>query len=94
MRDVAKQVRSTTEEQAHGSGRIRESIEGVRSAVEQINGALQEQSLACSAAVEFLEEVRSRTRANEESAQMMDSVTKELSRQAGMLRDEIDHFEI
>lgn len=94
MRDVAKQVRSTTEEQAHGSGRIRESIEGVRSAVEQINGALQEQSLACSAAVEFLEEVRSRTRANEESAQMMDSVTKELSRQAGMLRDEIDRFEI
>ena len=52
----------TTEEQARGSGRIRESVEGVREAVEQINSALQEQSTACRSAVELLEGVYTRTR--------------------------------
>ena len=77
-----------------GSGRIRESIEGVREAVEQINGALQEQSAACRSAVEFLEEVYGRTRSNEQSAQRMDGVTKELRRQAEALREHVGHFRI
>ena len=59
-----QQVRGTTEEQTRGSGRIRESVEGVREAVEQINSALQEQSTACRSAVELLEGVYTRTRSN------------------------------
>ena len=62
--------------------------------MEQINSAIQEQSLACSAAVEFLEEVRTRTRANEGSMQAMDAVTKELLRQAEGLRNEVGRFRV
>ena len=65
MLDVAAQVRATTEEQARGSGRIRESIEGVRDAVEQIHAAVQEQSNSCRSAAEFLEVMHTRTRSNE-----------------------------
>ena len=55
MREVAQQVRRTTEEQSRGFGRIRESVEGVRGVVENINESLQEQSSACSQVAEFLE---------------------------------------
>jgi methyl-accepting chemotaxis protein len=94
MREVAQQVRGTTEEQARGSGRIRESVEGVREAVERINAALQEQSAACRAAVEFLEEVSSRTRSHEDSGRRMDATTKDLLRQAEALRQDVQRFRI
>ena len=94
MRDVAAQVRSTTEEQARGSGRMRESIEEVQTAVEQINDALQEQAAACRSAVDFLEEVYAQTRSNEESARKMDEATKGLLRQSGKLRVEVRRFRL
>jgi methyl-accepting chemotaxis protein len=94
MQEVAQQVRGTTGEQARGSGRIRESVEGVREAVEQINGALQEQSAACRAALEFLEDVASRTRTNEESTRRMDEATRGLQRHAESLRADVRRFQI
>jgi methyl-accepting chemotaxis protein len=92
MREVAHQVRGTTEEQARGSGRIRESVDGVRDAVEQINGSLQEQSAACRSVVEFLEEVSSRTQSNDVSAKRMDEVTKGLLSEAERLREDVHRF--
>jgi methyl-accepting chemotaxis protein len=94
MREVAQQVRGTTEEQARGSGRIRESVEGVREAVESINRALQEQSAACRSAVEFLEAVYARTRSNEDSSRRLDAVAKSLLHQAEALRQDVQRFEI
>jgi methyl-accepting chemotaxis protein len=94
MREVAQQVRGTTEEQARGSGRIRESVDGVREAVDQINGALQEQSAACRSVVEFLEEMSSRTQANEVSANRMDEATRDLLREAAALRENVHGFQI
>ena len=91
---MAQQVRGTTEEQARGSGRIRESIEEVREAVEQINSALQEQSAACRSAVELLETIHTRTRSNEQSAGRLDQVTKDLVQQAETLRDDVQRFRI
>ena len=94
MREVAQLVRGTTEEQARGSSRIRESVEGVREAVERINSALQEQSVACASAVEFLGTVGNRTRSNEESARRMGEATKQMLRQAESLRREVRKFRI
>ena len=94
MREVAQQVRGTTEEQARGSGRIRESVEGVREAVERINRALQEQSAACRSAVEFLEAVYARTRSNEESSRRLDAVAKSLLHQAEALRQDVQRFTV
>ena len=92
MREVALQVRGTTEEQARGSVRIRESVEGVRGAVERINSALQEQSQACSAAVDFLDEVRGRGATHEEATRTVDGVARELLAQAEELRAEVRRF--
>jgi methyl-accepting chemotaxis protein len=94
MRDVARQVRATTEEQARGSGRIRGSVEGIRESVERINDALQEQAAACRSAVEFLEEVETRTASNEESARRMDEATKGLQRQSAALRGQVNQFRL
>jgi methyl-accepting chemotaxis protein len=92
MREVALQVRGTTEEQARGSVRIRESVEGVRDAVERINSALQEQSQACSAAADFLEEVRGRGATHEEATRTVEGVARELLAQAEELRAEVRRF--
>jgi methyl-accepting chemotaxis protein len=94
MRDVAQQVRGTTEEQARGSGRIRESIEGVRVAAEQINEALQEQSQACAMVLEALAAVQERTRGNEQAARTLDGVTRALRTHAGTLREEVARFQL
>jgi methyl-accepting chemotaxis protein len=94
MREVAQQVRATTEEQARGSGRIAESIEGVREAVEQIHGSLQEQSATCRSAVEFLEALSARTRANEHSAGRLDEAAKALLKHAETLREDARRFQI
>jgi methyl-accepting chemotaxis protein len=91
---VAAQVRGTTEEQARGSGRIRESVEGVREAVERINQSLQEQSAACRSAVEFLEAVWRRTQSNEQSAGRLDAVARGLVAQAEGLRQHVERFRI
>jgi methyl-accepting chemotaxis protein len=94
IRDVAQQTHRTTEEQARGAGRIRDSIESVREAVDKIHAALQEQSEACRLAVSFLERVYERTRSNEESSRRMSEVTQGLQQQADALREDVRRFRI
>jgi methyl-accepting chemotaxis protein len=94
MKEVAQQVRRTTEEQSRGFGRIRESVEGVRESVESINGSLQEQTTACSQVASFLEQVFEGTRSNEEAAQRMGRSMQELVAQAQALRDDVAKFQI
>jgi methyl-accepting chemotaxis protein len=93
MREVAQQVRGTTEEQARGAGRIRDAIEEVRSALERINAALEEQSAACRSAVEFVEQVATRTRSNQESTRRLTEATGGLQGQAEALRADLDRFQ-
>jgi len=94
MREVAQQTHRTTEEQARGAGRIRESIESVTEAVDKIHAALQEQSEECRQAVSFLEEVYERTRSNEESSRRMGEATQSLQQQADALREDVRRFRI
>jgi methyl-accepting chemotaxis protein len=94
IRDVAQQTHRTTEEQARGAGRIRESIESVREAVDTIHVALQEQSEACRLAVSFLEKVYERTQSNEESSRRMSEATQGLQQQADALREDVARFKI
>jgi methyl-accepting chemotaxis protein len=94
MSEVSQQVRRTTEEQARGFVRIRENVEGVREAVEQINSSLHEQSGACGQVAEFLEQVFERTRSNEEAGQRMGEAMRDLLRQAEALREDVERFRI
>jgi len=94
MREVAQQTHRTTEEQARGAGRIRDSIESVTEAVDKIHAALQEQSVECRHAVSFLEEVYERTRSNEESSRRMSEATQRLQQQAEALREDVRRFRI
>ena len=92
MREVAQQVRRTTEEQSAGFGRIRENVAGVRSVVEQISGSLQEQSEACSEVTGFLERVSAGSRANEEAAEAVQEAMRELARHAEGIREDVERF--
>ena len=94
MSGLAQQVRGTTEEQARGSGRIRESIEGVQEVVEQINTALQEQSAECRSAVEFLEEIYARTKSNDYSARRLAEAKQGLLRHSEALREDMQRFRV
>jgi len=92
MRDIAQQLQTTTGEQARGSLRISESIEGVRSATKAINDALLAQSRGCKDVAVFLEEVAGRSHRNDELAELLDGVTKQLLDQANKLREDVDRF--
>jgi methyl-accepting chemotaxis protein len=94
MRNVARQTDRTTEEQARGTRRIRDSIESVRDAVDKIHGALQGQSEECRHAVSFLEQVYERTRSNEDSSRRMSEATQGLQQQADALRGAVRRFRI
>ncbi len=93
MREVAQQLHMTTAEQASGLARIRESVSGVGDQMQSINGALQAQSAACNQVVGFLEEVSSRSTANERAARLMGESTGELSEQALRLRAAMGRFQ-
>ena len=92
MRDVAQQLSVTTGEQARGSLRIRESIEGVRTATASITTALDAQSESCRKVGGFLEELASKGESNEESARRMQEVTQQLLEQANALRADVERF--
>ena len=94
MRNVAQQTHRTTEEQARGTGRIRDSIESVREAVDKIHTALQGQSEECRQAVSFLEQVYERTGSNEDSSRLMSEATQSLQQQADALREAVGRFRI
>jgi len=94
MREVAQQTHRTTDEQARGAGRIRDSVESVREAVDKIHAALQEQSEECRQAVSFLEQVYERTRSNEESSRRMTEATQGLRQQAEALREDVRKFRV
>ncbi len=94
MREVSLQLRATTEEQSRGGMRIRESIDGVRDAVESINAALQAQSTSCQDVVGFLEEVSAGSQANDVSSERLSGATQVLIEQGQALREGVRKFVI
>ena len=87
-------MRRTTEEQSRGFGRIRESVEGVREAVEQINGSLQDQSSSCHQVADFLGQVAERTRNNEEAVGRLGESIRGLVMEAEALREDVKKFHV
>ena len=94
MRDVAQQTQRTTEEQAHGATRIRDSIESVREAVDRIHGSLQQQGDSCRSAVDSLGGVFERTRTNDEATDGLAVAATELQRLAETLREDMRKFRV
>jgi methyl-accepting chemotaxis protein len=92
MREVALQVRRTTEAQSAGFGRILESVNEARAAAEQITGVLAEQSGACTQVAGFLASVASGSRSNEESAEEVRVAMAGLTAEAASLRADIERF--
>jgi methyl-accepting chemotaxis protein len=93
MREVAQQLHLTTNEQASGLARLRESVSGVNDQMQTINQALQRQSASTNHVVEFLEEVSSRSVANERAARLMGDSTSELAEKAIRLRSGMGRFQ-
>jgi methyl-accepting chemotaxis protein len=94
MREVAQQTQRTTEEQTRGALRIRDSIEGVREAVDRIHAALQQQSDSCQSAVTALGEVSERTHTNDEATDALGAAASSLQQLAEALREDMQRFRI
>jgi len=92
MREVAQQVRRTTEDQAAGFGRIRENVSGVRGAVERISGSLGDQSTVCEQVQAVLDGVAEGSRSNEEAARRVREAMETLAREAFELRGNVERF--
>ena len=93
MREVSQQLHLTTTEQASDLARIRVSVSGVQDQMESINESLKEQSKSCIQVVGFLEEVSSRSVANERTAGLLSKATEKLTEQALRLRDGMGRFQ-
>ena len=94
MREVAHQVRRTTEEQAAGFSRMRENVVGVREAVDQITGSLGEQAGACRQVTESLGLVSRGIQSNEEAAEKMRDAMREFISKAVTLREDAERFRV
>ncbi len=94
MRDVAQQTQRTTEEQTRGAMRIRDSIEGVREAVDRIHVSLQQQGDSCRDAASSLGSVFERTRTNDASTDALGAASSALQRLAAALRDDVEKFQV
>jgi methyl-accepting chemotaxis protein len=94
MRDVAQQTQRTTEEQTRGALRIRDSIEGVREAVDRIHASLQQQNESCGSAAASLADVFARTRTNDEATDQLSAAAGELQQLAASLREDLKRFRV
>jgi methyl-accepting chemotaxis protein len=94
MRDVAHQTQRTTEEQARGALRIRDSIESVREAVDRIHDSLQQQSASCDSAGGSLGRVFERTRTNHEATDRLAQAAASLQALAETLREDLRKFRV
>lgn len=92
MREVAEQVRRTTEAQSTGFGRILANVSDARAAAGQITGALAEQSGACTQVAGFLASVAAGSRSNEDSAEEVRAAMAGLAAEAARLRAEAERF--
>jgi hypothetical protein len=62
--------------------------------VEQIDGALQEQTAACTAVLRELSRVQSTTETQESATRTLDAVTRQLREHASALRQEVASLQI
>jgi methyl-accepting chemotaxis protein len=94
VRRVAADVSVATEAQARGTEGIGGSIETVRSTVEYMSRALQEQLGSIRAAGDFLEGAQRYTTLTQESAREIDAAMRGLHAQAEQLRARVAEFRI
>jgi len=94
MREVAQQVRHTTEDQSRGFRHMRENVEGMRGTVEEISGSLDQQSGSCLQVTGVLEEASDRTKANEAAAGKIRVAAQELIAHSKTLREESERFRV
>ncbi len=92
MSEIAKQVRNAMMEQAKGSKQITLAVENVSDKVQHIASATSEQRKGSQEIVGALEKIRDITSQNVKLADEMDRSVMELSQQADLLREEINHF--
>ena len=86
MREVAQQVRRTTEAQTAGFGRIEEHTAGLRGAIGQISSSLREQNETCVRVTGLLERVSVEGRSGDEATETLGEAMRELLAHAESLR--------
>jgi len=92
MSEITKQVKNAMMEQAKGSKQITMAVENVSEKVQHIAAATAEQRRGSEAIVESIEKIRDITGQSVDLAKEMDQSVMELSLQADLLREQINHF--
>ncbi|HEY3346125.1 MAG TPA: phosphate/phosphite/phosphonate ABC transporter substrate-binding protein [Nitrospirota bacterium] len=92
MNNISTQVKNAMSEQAKGSKQITMAVENVTDKVQHIATATSEQRKGSQEIVRAIGKIKDITIQNVDLARQMDSAVLELSRQADMLRDEINRF--
>ena len=93
MRDVAHQMQRTAEEQARGSGRIRDGMEGVRDAVERIHAACASRARRAAAPCPSSSRSTSARAATRSRRSACRTPRRTLQRQADALRADLRRFQ-
>ncbi len=94
LRQVARAVQQTVDEQTLGAARIGEGIESVQRAVGQITKGLEEQMAASHQVADVMRRSQQQKRSHEESSARMHEAGRELEREAEALRSAVRRFRI
>ncbi|MBW2714246.1 MAG: methyl-accepting chemotaxis protein, partial [Deltaproteobacteria bacterium] len=89
---IAKELQQAAEDQTAGTGIIRGNMSQVRDSIDEINSALQEQSMASQQILNSTEAIQNLTTSNEVSVDAMRNVMEHLNQQALDLREALMHF--
>ncbi|HEX9860346.1 MAG TPA: phosphate/phosphite/phosphonate ABC transporter substrate-binding protein, partial [Nitrospirota bacterium] len=92
MSGITKQVKNAMVEQSKGSRQITQAVENVSDKVQHIASATAEQRKGSEEIVKAVDKIRSITSQSVGLAEEMDHSVAELSKQADILREEINHF--
>ncbi len=94
MNDISRQVKTAMAEQTKGSKQITVAVENVSDKVQSIASATSEQKKGSQEIVRALGKIREITALSVKLAEEMDQSVSELSGQADLLREEINHFSL
>lgn len=92
MSGITKQVKNAMVEQSKGSKQITQAVENVSDKVQHIASATAEQRKGSEEIVKAVDKIRGITSQSVSLAEEMDHSVVELSQQADILREEINHF--
>jgi len=88
------QIGSVTAEQSGGAEQMEQAIEQLSELTQEISAATEEQSTGTEQVVQAIEKIRKMVQQSADGATGLASSAEELTRQAGLMREQVAHFKV